>query len=75
MSNQVSRDPYADFVLAQLLTPTEAVRLSRAEQLVLVAAVRSEVLTNPKIRTLLVKKVKAVTKELAAARKKLPIRE
>ena len=44
------RDPYSDFVLSQLLTPSTAIKLTRAERSVILAAVRSEVLINADIR-------------------------
>lgn len=72
MADLQFRDPYADFVLSQLMSPSEAVRLSPAEQMVLLAAVRSEILVNSKVRQHLMKKVNAVLEKLKAARKSFP---
>lgn len=72
MADHRFRDPYADFVLSQLLSPSEAVRLNPAEQSVLLAAVRSEMLVNLEIRAHLMKKVSTILNELKKSRRSFP---
>jgi hypothetical protein len=66
------RDPLDDLVLSQLVDPATAVNLSRAERVVILAAVRSEVLINPQIRKHLKAKVADVVRELLSARRRFP---
>jgi hypothetical protein len=66
------RDPYIDFVLSQLLTPSEAIKLTRPEFEIIMAAVRSEILTAKTIRKILTEKVHKVIAELESARKHFP---
>lgn len=66
------RDPYIDFVVSQLLTPREAISLTRAELEVLMASVRGEVLFSPVVRDHLQKKATRVISELRSARGKFP---
>jgi hypothetical protein len=66
------KDPYVDFVVSQLLTPKEALRLRRAELQVLMASVRGEILGSAAIREQLRKKVDLVLAEFAAVKKHFP---
>jgi hypothetical protein len=62
------RDPYADLVLSQLLSVKDALTLSRPEYELLLASVRSYILTSPDIRKILQRQVKEMIAELQAAR-------
>lgn len=71
MSELQFQDPYADFVTAQLLTPTEKLKLKREELEVLMASIRSEIITDKTIRKILREKALKVIAELMSARKYL----
>lgn len=66
------RDPLDDLVLSQLVDPATALGLSRAERVLISAAVRSEVLINPHIREHLKAKVDNVVRELLSVRRRFP---
>ena len=65
-------DPYSDLVLSQVLKPQDTLSLSGAEFQILMAAVRSEILTSPEIKKILAHKVDLTLAELRAARQHFP---
>ncbi|MCB1054141.1 MAG: hypothetical protein KDD11_01350 [Acidobacteria bacterium] len=65
-------DPYIDFVVSQLLSPREAISLTRPELEVLMASVRGEILFSKSIRDQLQKKATRVVSELRSARGAFP---
>jgi hypothetical protein len=62
------RDPYADLVTSQLIPIRDALGLKAVEYELLLASVRSQILTSPEIRRILQGHVKETLAELRAAR-------
>jgi len=68
MSNQYNfLDPYEDLILSSIITPSEAIKLSKQEYKILLANIRSEIIFSKAIKEILIKKAKTVLKELKTA--------
>jgi hypothetical protein len=75
MSNQFNYyDPYEDLILSLLISPAEAIRLSRQEYKILAANIRSEIVYSKQIKEILTRKARDVIKQMKMEQNNTPFK-